>query len=35
MNCIYFETVLIEFVSKWIVAQNIFSSPVQAIVIVD
>ena len=35
MGHIYFETLLNDFVSKWIVTQNIFSSLVQGIVIED
>ena len=35
MGCIYFETVLNDFVSTKVVTQNIFSSLVQGIVIED
>ena len=35
MGCIYFETVLNDFISKEVVMQNIFSSLVQGIVIKD
>ena len=35
MSCIYFETVLHDFVSKWEVTQKIFFCLVQGIVIED
>ena len=35
MGCIYFETVLNDFVSQEVVTQNIFSSLVQGIVTED
>ena len=35
MGCTYFETVFNDFVSKWIVMQNIFTSLIQGIMIED
>ena len=35
MGCIYFETVFNDFVSKYVVTQNISSSLVEGIVIQD
>ena len=35
MGCIYLETILNDFVSKFVVMQNVFSSLIQGFVIKD